>query len=189
MPRLPIDYSKSVIYKIYSNDQDVNEIYIGSTTNFRKRKHKHKCLSLNKNNQNTNEYNRYVYEYINNNGGWNSFNMTILERYDCNNKIELQTREAYYIKHLNATLNKQIPCRTSKQYRIDNKDKIIQYRIDNRDKFIQYRIDNKDKINNYLTSKVMCNCGSIISKRNISAHKKSDYHKNKINNPFHYTNL
>ena len=185
MSRLPNDYSKSVNYKIYSNEPNVNEIYIGSTTCFRKRKYKHKTLALNKNNRTTNEYNYYVYQYINNNGGWFNFNMTILERYECNNKIELQTREAYYIKKLNATLNKVIPLRNNKQYRIDNRDKIKQYRIDNKDKFLQYRINNKEKLYKYANTKVICICGSICSRRNISHHKKSKYHKNKITNPLY----
>ena len=42
MTRHQIDYSKSIIYKIYSNVNNVNKIYVGSTTNFRNRKYKHK---------------------------------------------------------------------------------------------------------------------------------------------------
>jgi hypothetical protein len=38
MPRLPIDYSKSIIYKIVCKDLDVKDCYVGSTTNFTNRK-------------------------------------------------------------------------------------------------------------------------------------------------------
>ena len=162
MPRLPIDYSKSVIYKIHSNDQDVNKIYIGSTTNFRKRKHKHKCLSLNKNNQNTNEYNYYIYQYINNNNGWNNFNMTILERYNCNNKIELRTREAYYINKYNPELNKSVPLRTNKKWKKDT---------------------------NYYDKKIICVCGIILGLTNKARHYKSNHHVSYLQNPFYKLTL
>jgi hypothetical protein len=77
----------------------------------------------------------------------------LLEMFSCNNRNELHQREGYYIRSLNC-VNKVVPCRTKKQYRIDNKDKISerkkQYRIDNKDKISerkkQYYIDNKDKI-------------------------------------------
>jgi len=42
MPRTPIDYSKSIIYKICCNDINIIDIYIGSTTNFITRKAEHK---------------------------------------------------------------------------------------------------------------------------------------------------
>ena len=43
MPRTPIDYSQICIYKlVHKEDYDNENIYIGSTTNFRKRKNQHK---------------------------------------------------------------------------------------------------------------------------------------------------
>jgi len=44
MPKVPTDYSKTIIYKIVCNDLNVNECYIGHTTNFIKRKGQHKSL-------------------------------------------------------------------------------------------------------------------------------------------------
>jgi hypothetical protein len=38
MPRLKIDYIRTQIYKIDSNDLKLNELYKGSNTDFRKRK-------------------------------------------------------------------------------------------------------------------------------------------------------
>ena len=46
MPRTPIDYSKSVIYKIQHLEKD-ELVYVGSTTNFVKRKNKHKSCCKN----------------------------------------------------------------------------------------------------------------------------------------------
>ena len=43
MPRTPIDFSQTCIYKlVHKDDYDNENIYIGSTTNFRKRKNEHK---------------------------------------------------------------------------------------------------------------------------------------------------
>ena len=42
MPKDTIDYSNTIIYKIYCNDSSVTDIYIGHTTNFIKRKYQHK---------------------------------------------------------------------------------------------------------------------------------------------------
>lgn len=162
MTRCQICYSKSVIYKIYSNVNNVNKIYVGSTTNFRNRKYKHKCLSLNNNNKDTNEYKYYIYQYINENGGWGNFNMSILERYDCDNKQQLHTREAYYINKLKPALNKTIPLRTNREWKKDT---------------------------NYNEKRILCDCGYIYGLSNKSRHLKSEYHINKITNPFYYTNL
>ena len=37
MPRQNVDYSKTVIYKIVCNDENVDYLYIGSTTDITKR--------------------------------------------------------------------------------------------------------------------------------------------------------
>ncbi len=81
---------------------------------------------MNNKNKDTHEYNYEIYKYINNNGGWVNFDMSILERYNCTNKQELHKREAYYINKLNPALNNSIPLRTRKQYRTDNRDKILE---------------------------------------------------------------
>ena len=45
-----LDYSNTIIYKIYCNDKNINDVYVGHTTNFTKRKHQHKLCSSNLNN-------------------------------------------------------------------------------------------------------------------------------------------
>ena len=67
MPRTPIDYSKTIIYKLVCNDVDVTELYVGSTTNFRNRKNEHnnKC-----HNTNSVKYNYKIYQFIRANGGF-----------------------------------------------------------------------------------------------------------------------
>ena len=53
MPKIPIDYSKTIIYKIICND-DPNFLYVGSTTNYVKRKQQHKSTCSNEKDKNYN---------------------------------------------------------------------------------------------------------------------------------------
>ena len=85
MPKIPIDYQKSVIYKIQHVDKP-ELLYVGSTTNFAKRKQQHKDSC---NNSNDNGYNLHVYQMIRDNGDWKSFKIIIIKEYPCNTKTEL----------------------------------------------------------------------------------------------------
>ena len=49
MPRKEINYSKTIIYKIRCEDENITDIYVGSTTNFIKRKNIHKSVCNNEN--------------------------------------------------------------------------------------------------------------------------------------------
>ena len=42
MPKENIDYSKTIIYKIVCKDIDIEDCYVGSTTDFVRRKSEHK---------------------------------------------------------------------------------------------------------------------------------------------------
>jgi len=163
-------YENSVIYKLcHCNDLENENIYIGSTTNFRSRKYAHK---FNCNNENSEEYNIPVYEYIRNNGGWSEWKMIPIEKYPCNGKEELDIRERYHIELLKSKLNKQIPTRNIKEWRVDNKEKIQEYQK-------QYHEANKEIQKQKLKEKVICNnCGSEITKSCLSRHKKSNKCKN-----------
>ena len=158
-----IDYSKTVIYKIFCKDSNITDTYIGHTTNFNKRKnqHKHCCY-----NENKKSYNLKVYQYIRNNGGWNNFEMVMIEEYSCNSKLEAEKRERYFIEELKATLNIVIPTRTKKEYNKDYREKKKEYDI-------IYRKDNKDKIKEYHKEY------RIINKEIIKELKKEYYENNK----------
>jgi hypothetical protein len=88
----------------------------------------------------------------------NDSDIILIENFSCNTKEELHARERYHFD-LNKAIcvNKNIPTRTKKEYRIDNADTIKQqrnqYRIDNADTIKQqrnqYRIDNAEKIKQY----------------------------------------
>jgi hypothetical protein len=146
-----IDYSKTVIYKIFCKDLNITDIYIGSTTNFNKRKIKHKSDCYNENKK---SYNLKVYQYIRENGGFENFEMVIIEEYPSDNKKEANKRERFWIEKLKANLNIIIPTRTKKERYINNinniKEKDKEYRIINKEKIRQDSKDfyenNKDKI-------------------------------------------
>ena len=151
MPKTPKDFSKSIIYKLCCKDVNIKEIYVGSTTNFTKRKDTHKSSC---NNVNGEKYNYYVYQFIRENGRFENWEMVLVEKYPCNDVLELKQRERYWIDELRAELNKIIPSRTYKEWYDDNKDKLRErkreYYRDNknkiREKRKQYRENNKDKI-------------------------------------------
>ena len=77
------NYSNSSIYKLCCNDASITDIYIGSTTNFRRRKFTHKSSCHNSKSQN---YNQNVYQFIRENGGFNAFDMIEIERCNATDK-------------------------------------------------------------------------------------------------------
>ena len=155
MPLLPIDYSKTIIYKLCCNDVNIKEVYVGHTTDIisRRRQHKSSC-----NNENHKEYNYYKYEFIRENGGWDNWSLVPVEEYPCENVNQALIRERYWIETLQAGLNKQIPTRSKgeyrKEYRNNNKQIINEmqkkYRNNNKqiinEKQKEYYDDNKEKI-------------------------------------------
>ena len=126
MSQKKIDYSKSIIYKLCCKNPLITDIYIGSTTNFRNRKYNHKT-SCNNNSQKNKKYNSNLYKFIRDNGGFENFDMIMIEEYSCENKKQLETRERYYIDLLKSKLNKNIPTRTLQEHYNDNKNKIKKY--------------------------------------------------------------
>lgn len=98
MPSNVIDWSSSVIYKIYSKDSMIEHVYIGSTTNFVKRKNQHK--------NNSNTQNESLYLFIRDNGGWEHFEMEIVEYFSlCKNRNDLRKQEQIWINKFPKVLN------------------------------------------------------------------------------------
>ena len=145
------NYQNGVVYKLCCNDLSIKDIYIGSTTSFRKRKYAHKTCCNNINNKN---YNFKVYKFIRDNGGWSNWSMILINETPCNSKLELNKHERYYYEKFNSTLNSDYPGRTLSEYNEDNKDKLKikkkKYRDENKDKLKikhkKYREENKDKL-------------------------------------------
>ena len=131
MPKTQTDYSNTIIYKICCKDPTIKEIYIGHTTNFTQRKNSHKTLCYNENNKN---HNRYVYQFIRQNGGWNNWNMIQIEKQPFKNKREAEAHEHCWIEKLNALLNsnnphamcKEEPTKYKEDWYENNKDTILE---------------------------------------------------------------
>jgi hypothetical protein len=147
MPRKEIDYSKIVIYKIVCNDLSITDLYVGSTTDFRKRKNGHKSHCCN---ENDSHYNLKVYKMIRENGGWDNWTMLEIEKYPCSDGNESRLRERYHLELLDAKLNSMIPSRTNEEQKKYNKEYNKEYFQQNKDKLKEnkkeYNINNKDKI-------------------------------------------
>ena len=119
------DYALGKIYAIRSSKTPF--YYVGSTTEH--------YLSA--------RLGRHVSDYMSYNGFKNNkgymtsffvieqddYEIVLLEEYPCQNKIELKTREAYHILAGGENVcNKNIPNRTMKQWRLDNKERLQEYK-------------------------------------------------------------
>ena len=115
MPRISIDYSNTIIYKIQHNDKD-ELIYVGHTTDFTKRKSSHKLITRSEKDK---AYNRQLYKMIRDNGGWDSFKMIEIKKYSCTNKREAEAEEDKVMRELKATMNKNRAFRTAEDVKED----------------------------------------------------------------------
>ena len=136
-------YKRGKIYTIRCRNDDCL-VYVGSTIDkLSKRFGGHK--------KDSKKRELPLYKYVKDD--WENWYIELYEDYPCDNKHQLERREGEVIRDI-GNLNKNIAGRSKKQYRQDNRDKIVeqkkQYRQDNRDKILeqkkQYRQDNRDKI-------------------------------------------
>jgi hypothetical protein len=153
------NYNESKIYKIYSNLDGINEIYIGSTSNFNFRCYLHRSDC---NNFNSPRFCYKLYNYIRSNGGFNNFIIEELEHYRCNNKNELNIREEYWINLLKPSLNNKKAHTT--------KEEIKKYK-----KIYQQQ----EHIKQYLKTTIRClKCDKTHTRRDTTHHQKTKYCKN-----------
>lgn len=155
------------IYKIYCNDENVTDTYIGSTKNIATRKYQHKrgC-----NNQNDSHHNLKVYEIIRANRGWDNWIFAIIEEIKECSKIQAHIREEYYRQELKANMN-SVCCFsgiTREEY--------------HRKHAIKYYEDNKEHIKIQSSIKHMCECGSHYTNGHRLRHLKSKKHQNYLAN-------
>tara|TARA_R110000803_G_scaffold109843_1_gene178206 strand:+ start:1531 stop:2070 length:540 start_codon:yes stop_codon:yes gene_type:complete len=172
MPRKAIDYSKGLCYKLVCLDPTIKEIYVGSTTDIirRRQNHKGRC-----NNPNDKKYNLKVYQHIRAFGGWDNWKMVLIEKYSCENNLELGKREDYWKQYLKSSLNTYTPhiYETRKEY-------IKEYRKENRQQQLEWEKEyyqkNKEKILEQKKQKYTCKCGSILRIGEKARHEKSKKH-------------
>ena len=171
MPRLNVNYEKTILYKIVCNDLNIKDLYVGQTTDFAKRKNHHKNHS-NKIIEGSRYYNFKVYRFIRANGGWDNWDIIEIEKFPCKDKNEAHARERFWIESLQATLNGVIPLRTTAEYIEANKESIALT-------VKKYNIANYERTH----EKFNCACGGKYTLQGISIHFKSNRHLAFIENP------
>jgi hypothetical protein len=192
MPKIPIDYSKTIIYKIVCNDLNVKDCYVGHTTDMTKRKWGHKSVC---NNEKNKGHNHKIYKIIRENGGWDNWNMLLVEKFPCKDKYDACKREREVYEEIDAKMNtvrpyltqeeiKQYHKQYDKQYYQINKEykkeKFKEYNKANKQKISaykkKYREVNKQKISERNKEKIECLCGSIVRRSDIAQHKRTAKH-------------
>ena len=193
MPKAPMDYSKTNIYKIVCNDLTVKDCYVGHTTDMTKRKcaHKSRC-----NKEKDKGHNLKIYKIIRENGGWDNWTMLLVEKFPCKDKHEACKREREIFEELGAIMNtrrpyithedkKQYDKQINKKYREEykeHKEHLTQYQKKYREEHKEdkkqydklYREEHKAEIKEKIAEKVECKyCAKLLSKGNMSHHLKT----------------
>ena len=175
MPKSKISYENMVIYKICCKDLEIKECYVGQTTNLVQRRNKHKS---NCNNEASKRYNLKVYQFIRENGSWDNWDVIEVDKCPCLDFEEACKIERYYIETLNATLNKNIPARTQKEYREDNKQSIAEKKkksyYDNIDYIKEQRKIYRDNVKDIINEKAK---DYRENNRDIIKNKAKEYYK------------
>ncbi len=161
MTRKPIDWSKALFYRIICRDTTVKECYVGSTTNEVKRRANHKSTCTNQKSKN---HNLFVYRFIRSMGGWDNWQLIVIEQRPVNNRRESLIRERFFVEQYKAKLNKQVPSRTPAEYYIDHAEATIK-------KQVAY-----NSASGRLTTKNTCECGGRFITHNQSLHNKTKLH-------------
>jgi len=142
MPRIANDYSKTTIYAIVCNNPEITDCYVGSTCCLYSRNANHKSDY-----DNPEKNHKRVYQFINQNGGYESFSIKTLEEGSFKTQRETEEREQHWCNILNASLNTRSPIRDiekkkkrQKKYYEDNKTQIKlqqkEYYLKNREKIL-----------------------------------------------------
>ncbi len=159
------DYTKTVIYVIRCLSLGVIECYVGSTINFTSRKsgHHNACINVK-----CKAHNYKLYKFIRENGGWENWEMVMLEEYpECTSRVQKLIREREVADRLGAKLN------TIRAFR-SNEERLEQYRIKN---------ERCNPINNpiynpiYNATPIICDCGKSFFRTGKSNHIKTKHHR------------
>jgi hypothetical protein len=184
MPKNLVDYSNTIIYKIYCKDETVKDVYVGHTTNFTKRKYVHKFCSNSQ--KNKHYYNNKIYNTIREHGGWNNWEMVEIAKYNCKDSTEARIKEQYHYEELKASLNSCPPYVNKASYFCDkcfiNFNNIDDYQIHlNTDTHIQNILGKKNIMDPPKNKSIYeCECCNYVTfkKNEYNQHLKTVEHKN-----------
>ena len=167
------DYNEGKIYKIVCNTTGL--CYIGSTAQ------KRLCDRLTGHKRHyTSYYKHGIRSYLTSFQVLESddYDCILVEEYPCDNKMQLEQRERYYIDSM-PCVNKHIPTRSQQEYQEDNKEKIADYKKEwseiNKDKLKeQHKIYNEE---NKVIIAQKSKEHRELNKDKISAQRKEKYLK------------
>ena len=176
-------------YKITCDDCP-DYVYIGSTCNPIRRKcsHKFRCNHINDKN-----YNNRLYQTIRQNGGWEKWNMVIIDKEEQLTLTDARIKEEALRKEYNGNLNMKKAYKKEeefkeyyKEYYQNNKEMMKDYREKNKEilkeknkeKIKEYYENNRDIILAKWKEKVTCICGCVTSKGSLFGHLKTPKHFN-----------
>ena len=162
-----------VFYKIVC-DELPEYIYIGATVHFIKRKcyHKGSC-----NNPNAKEHNYKLYKTIRDNGGWDKWDMLVIDEAKQVTLTEARIKEEELRLKYNGNLNSNKAYLTVEDMSSDEKEYKKVYQESNKELIAEkkkvYRELHKKSINEKMT----CECGSIFIKKTLNRHIDSKKHQ------------
>ena len=167
------DYKDSKLYKITCNVSGFT--YYGSTTNSLSRRMVQHRSDFKKG--------KLCKSKLVLAGG--DYDYCLVEKVECSDKNELHKRERFYIES-NECVNKQVPGRTPKEWRAENKEKkaeyMSEYRHEHRENLLkqmkEYNDAHKEENVARRAVKVTCECGCTVTKYKITPHRKSQKHIN-----------
>lgn len=196
MPKTPIDYSNTQIYKWVCNDPNINSCYVGHTTNWVKRKasHKERC-----NDEKSKKYHLQIYQIMRMNGGIENWNMILIEDYPCDNKREAEKREQYWKDELKPDMNtlnafvdissyhqqlKLHPNHNKERYEKNKekiKERVKEYAIDHKQQKKEYDKKYREENKEQLEQKYYCECcKSEVLKRHLKRHEHTRKHLDNV---------
>jgi len=126
------NFQRGKIYMIWS--PHIDKVYVGSTTQ------RLLCMRMTTHKSNYKNFKEGKGNYM------TSFDILelgdakieLIENYPCNSRDELRAREGFHQRSMNC-VNKRIECRTNKEWREDNKDKVREY-----ERQLYYKLKEKD---------------------------------------------
>ena len=97
-----VNFENACIYKICCKDPLITDCYIGATTNFQSRisRHQQNCIL-----EHGRLYKTKVYTFIREHGGFDNWDMTIVNKIPCENFTELRKKERLAVDLFDASLN------------------------------------------------------------------------------------
>jgi len=156
-------YSNMCIYQIVCKDPKITDCFVGHTNDIKSR---NETISKECSNMKCSSYNTPINQFLRNNGGWDNFNIEVLQYVSCSTLFEVLQIKQNNIKACNANLNTIVPSRTKKEWHVDHLAQVTEYQ---KEYHKQKAIHGK------------CDCGGSFCYGHKLRHERSMKHQKFIN--------